>query len=702
MYQAMIKIHSYTFSALAIVTGLRKPWDELSDSDSDSGSDSDEEGNATQQDSTELRQLLENLKSTVTCLFRLSMAVRDPAPESQHRSTITVDKSYFEEHDIMHVKAKFPSCDDNLADRLGRAISGRRQYLSYREEHHQKLAKNIESLGFEEPKTEHTSNSTEATPLPAAHTNNFDVLDGDDALSQTSYASSANSNATIRVPPLPKEAHDQEHFECPLCFMIVSIHTTLGWKQHVYKDLHPYCCTFDSCTTAERLYDSRHDWFNHELEAHRASWQCVEGCDKTFPTRTSFETHVSTQHLDLASPSMLSALRDTSRKPAELSMRVRCPLCALSLNLRTFQRHVGKHQEQLALFALPPKLDDTEDETHDNESDSDSVFLDTSSAAPDATSGEEEEEEKEDVFTIKCICGFSDDDGNIVLCEKCTTWQHIVCYYESVDHVKWVHECTDCLPRAIDTNSAVEKQRQRRGLHNAGVITKANVLDNNAETRSPDEEGDDSAWNREKEERSIQSKDAEQSHDTFGARDEPKIAPLAQNGLNPPHLGQQPTYIKVHREHLAIETLHYYKLPYEYDKSNSDYIIIMRELRERETEILFEHTRRLRTRDHSSFLFQKRDDSSSLNGIQSHEVVTNTTHFPSATVETNLDGHTKQRSPLLSPDLDPQARGRTGRMPNEWDIEDELEELRLKNQEQRNVGEMVAQTSAGMTGKRVA
>ena len=38
--------------------------------------------------------------------------------------------------------------------------------------------------------------------------------------------------------------------------------------------------------------------------------------------------------------------------------------------------------------------------------------------------------EEEDSSTIKCICGFSDDDGNTVLCEKCDTWQHIVCYYE--------------------------------------------------------------------------------------------------------------------------------------------------------------------------------------------------------------------------------------------------------------------------------
>lgn len=76
--------------------------------------------------------------------------------------------------------------------------------------------------------------------------------------------------------------------------------------------------------------------------------------------------------------------------------------------------------------------------------------------------------EEEESSTIKCICGFSDDDGNTVLCEKCDTWQHIVCYYESASHVPDVHECVDCLPRPIDRKSALEKQRQRRELHNIG------------------------------------------------------------------------------------------------------------------------------------------------------------------------------------------------------------------------------------------
>ncbi|KAJ4370994.1 SET domain-containing protein 3 [Didymella sp. IMI 355093] len=74
--------------------------------------------------------------------------------------------------------------------------------------------------------------------------------------------------------------------------------------------------------------------------------------------------------------------------------------------------------------------------------------------------------DEEESSTIKCICGFADDDGNTVLCEKCDTWQHIVCYYESAEHVPDVHECTDCSPRLVDSRRAAEKQRQRKELLN--------------------------------------------------------------------------------------------------------------------------------------------------------------------------------------------------------------------------------------------
>ncbi|KAF9740912.1 hypothetical protein PMIN02_002621 [Paraphaeosphaeria minitans] len=91
----------------------------------------------------------------------------------------------------------------------------------------------------------------------------------------------------------------------------------------------------------------------------------------------------------------------------------------------------------------------------------------------------------------------------------------------------------------------------------------------------------------------------------------PEEAAKLQQGMspaNPLRLTHQPTYVKVHKEHLAIDTLVYYDIPYEVDRADPNYIIILREMEPRETEILFEHTRRLRTRGGTRLLIEERDN----------------------------------------------------------------------------------------------
>ncbi|GAB1740129.1 hypothetical protein NU219Hw_g5046t1 [Hortaea werneckii] len=62
----------------------------------------------------------------------------------------------------------------------------------------------------------------------------------------------------------------------------------------------------------------------------------------------------------------------------------------------------------------------------------------------------------------------------------------------------------------------------------------------------------------------------------------------------PSQIGRRPVYPSAHRDFLSIETLAHYDIPYEIDRSNPDYIIILREMDKYETEVLFEHTRRIR------------------------------------------------------------------------------------------------------------
>ena len=71
-------------------------------------------------------------------------------------------------------------------------------------------------------------------------------------------------------------------------------------------------------------------------------------------------------------------------------------------------------------------------------------------------------------YTIKCICGYQEDDGSTVYCERCETWQHIECYYYDpekgtvLDVRGLEHSCVDCLPRPVDRSGAIDRQRARK------------------------------------------------------------------------------------------------------------------------------------------------------------------------------------------------------------------------------------------------
>lgn len=169
-------------------------------------------------------QLLSSVKSSITCLFRLSMATRDPAPDDRLQSIITVDKSHFEKDHINHVIAKFPNCPDHLAARLGQAISARRQYLSYCEQHHKKLSDRQDFIVLEPPRTEYTGSSTGTTSSEGAPRV---ALGEHSSVSETSYAVSVD--AIIRGPPFEK-GQSYQNCECPLCYKTVLVRTRAAWK----------------------------------------------------------------------------------------------------------------------------------------------------------------------------------------------------------------------------------------------------------------------------------------------------------------------------------------------------------------------------------------------------------------------------------------------------------------------------------------
>lgn len=218
--------------ASSILSGETIPWDEMED-DGDADGDLDEE-DAEGDDGisdTELGQIATDVVDVVNCLLRLSLSLRNPAPHDRFLARYQADTSHYEPFDTQHVRSKYSGMSDALAARLGKAISRRRQYFKYRQSHHSKLCHGLEG-DAEEKEVESTVASS--IPKQMSQGPKLDtVVDEDNrsdaGLSQTSFASSVENSAKIRVPPLPKEAHDGP-FECPFCFMMIAATSTISWK----------------------------------------------------------------------------------------------------------------------------------------------------------------------------------------------------------------------------------------------------------------------------------------------------------------------------------------------------------------------------------------------------------------------------------------------------------------------------------------
>jgi PHD-finger len=57
-----------------------------------------------------------------------------------------------------------------------------------------------------------------------------------------------------------------------------------------------------------------------------------------------------------------------------------------------------------------------------------------------------------------CLCGRNVPEGEMVLCEECDTWQHIVCYYPS-ELVPAVHFCENCGSKYLDAKRSAKRQK---------------------------------------------------------------------------------------------------------------------------------------------------------------------------------------------------------------------------------------------------
>ncbi|GKU02773.1 transcription factor [Fusarium langsethiae] len=389
------------------------PMDSAQDEESDfSNSDS---GSNFDAPTTTLSTLLLDVGEAIDCLLRLSVAIANPAPHERFRKLgagPSEDVSFYEPHDIAYVRDKFPMVKDELANALGKLITRRRQFFKYRLAHHEKLASGIETLASNrETDTGHTEviPKTVASSLPEQFKAlaKFDpqaaVIDedirSDTGISETSYATSARvafegtdqeirkPGPPLRVPPRPSAA-ENGIFECPFCYRMISAKTRTAWKRHVFGDLRPYTCVLSHCTESNTDFDRRHNWQLHVSKYHWLSWTCPFKCHQPFSSATDLSSHIKNVHLPTATEEKIRSVTTLGEKPAPDDTTSHCLLCGHSVTgLKRYVKHVGKHLEQLALFALPSlETEDFEKEMGNNEQNSVKSGTDANSLYGSSTS----------------------------------------------------------------------------------------------------------------------------------------------------------------------------------------------------------------------------------------------------------------------------------------------------------------------------
>lgn len=364
-----------------------------SDSELEMGRTLSEDGSRP---TTEVRELFRAVIEAITSLFKLSMVIRNPAPRDRYAKSAIITP-YDDRYDIGHVWEKFPHARRTpwLITRLGKVITRTRHYHQYREKHHEKLA-SVPKVGesrdhpeavylsehetlSEQAATRRTSSSISDTTLQSPTTASTYVAQSVNTIEELSDKTSVTSFATsvaeddpghMRVPPPPEESVNEMPFECPHCYTIQTIRDSHSWQRHVFNDLSPYVCTFEDC--ALKQFESRHKWFDHEMQSHRKEWHC-QVCQYSCHSVDDMEIHMRANHYGSFLEPQLPALLELCERQVDKIPANACPLCDtwatllrarmsmieedLSQNLfvtpKQFRSHLGRHMEQLALFALP-------------------------------------------------------------------------------------------------------------------------------------------------------------------------------------------------------------------------------------------------------------------------------------------------------------------------------------------------------------
>jgi hypothetical protein len=325
-------IRSQTINLLQGLEDLLNDLKEVLEEDSDDANPEDIE-NLEDDDTTEIQQLHRDIVETIHHLYRMSMIIRTPAHHDRLLRTDKLDAQPFKHWAHNHASNKYPLADARVLECVSSAMALQRAILKYRERHHAKLSQNLDDVNEGDRKSTVLSETVVTDichDLPPGSNDLISVADTSET--QTSYAGTLINGTGATIPPLPKEGASKNPFECPYCFLIISVRDTRAWAHHIFRDIMPYVCIFPGCSG--KLYESRRQWYGHVENAHADSMR---------------------------------------------AFKFDCSICKYSFSTAMYERHVSRHLEELALFLLPRTAEDEEDNDQDTDKEAASVMSDESS-----------------------------------------------------------------------------------------------------------------------------------------------------------------------------------------------------------------------------------------------------------------------------------------------------------------------------------
>ncbi|KAF7904462.1 hypothetical protein EAF00_001796 [Botryotinia globosa] len=346
-------------------------------------SDPDDEGTTIKfEETSEIQELSKTMGNANTILFKVSNLVQVIWDTDDYDKAASLYKSEFDPNvDICLVREQLreqygsaSGVDDWLITRLGKALTRRRQYLKFIETCPKELIRDRNSIAVTKEKSVTAALTKEKISIDKSTMEQEDESElGDSQGSQGSdKATSVRENADrLKVPSHPLTEFENVPiqfgvpFQCPYCRAEQVPKDRAAWKEHVFRDLRPYICTFKECGLD--MFYSIDGWFKHEMITHRREWVCEMCQHPRFSSSSAYEDHLRSEHQITDEGSQIRAFVLQGNEPVNDISSTACPLCDnweksigeatkdKYMRLMAFKEHLGKHMEQLALLSLPIK-----------------------------------------------------------------------------------------------------------------------------------------------------------------------------------------------------------------------------------------------------------------------------------------------------------------------------------------------------------